>query len=72
MLQDICTKSKRKLEVHMTIQTYRGVQHNSSVLPKTKKVLKGIYRGVEWKTQSEKSETTADKELSYRGLRYKS
>ena len=56
----------------MTIQTYRGVQYNSSVLPKTKKVLKGINRGVEWKTQSEKSETTADKELSYRGLRYKS
>ena len=56
----------------MTIQTYRGVQYNSSVLPKTKKILKGIYRGVEWKTQSKRSETTADKELSYRGLRYKS
>ena len=49
----------------MTKETYRGIQYNSSDLPLESKVdLKGIYRGVEWKAESAKSET-ADKVRNY-------
>tara|TARA_B100001027_G_scaffold179776_1_gene131167 strand:+ start:287 stop:463 length:177 start_codon:yes stop_codon:yes gene_type:complete len=58
----------------MTKETYRGIQYNSSDLPLESKVdLKGIYRGVEWKAESAKSETAdKGKELSYRGLKHAS
>ena len=58
----------------MTEETYRGIQYNSSDLSNEIKIdLKGIYRGVEWKAESAKSETAhQDKELSYRGLKHAS
>ena len=58
----------------MTKETYRGIQYNSSDLSNEIKIdLKGIYRGVEWKAESAKSETAHQgKELSYRGLKHAS